>query len=221
MMRGNRYIFLAPVLAGIAVLGLTLTAPASVARAAGSGEALLKKIAAKNAAIKTLKVTFDQTKESALFASSLDTKGVLYFARPGKLRWEYTEKPRSVLVVNGDLASLRYPDLGKTETFDRRRDPSLGALFDQLFVWLGASDPTRTAADYVVTLGDGPATLVLTPRTDPVKKALASVTVRFDPVTLLSKQVELLETTGDRTVIRFSVPTTNGPLADSLFAVSK
>jgi len=130
-----------------------------------------------------------------------------------------TSKPRSVLVVNGDKVALRYPDLGKSETFDRARDPSLGALFDQLFVWLGAADPAKVVADYTVARAPGGTALSFTPLRDPVKGAIERVIVRFDPTSLLVQQVSIHEKTGDRTVITFAAPVVNAALPDTLFAI--
>jgi outer membrane lipoprotein carrier protein len=220
-------VMLALVLAGVVALALALGRPPVAAAAAAAapaataedGAALLKRIYDKNAALVSLQAPFTQVKESSLFASSITTTGKIAFARPGRLRWEVTSKPRSVLVVNGPTVLLSYPDLGKREKFDRAKDPSLGALFDQLFVWLGAADPAKIAADYALARAPGAAALAFTPLRDPVKSALAGVTVAFDPATLLVQKVDLAERSGDTTAITFGPAVVNAPVADALFDV--
>jgi len=201
----------------LATAALLLLAAAAPPPAAEDGPALLARINAKNVSVTSLQAAFTQVKESSLFASSITSTGTIAFVRPSKLRWEFTSKPRSVLVVNGDKVTLSYPDLGKSETFDRARDPSLGALFDQLFVWLGAADPAKVFADYAVARAPGPAALAFTPLREPVKSALVRVTVTFDPVTLLAQKVEIDEKTGDRTVVTFSTAVVNAAVPDALF----
>ncbi|MCB9556037.1 MAG: outer membrane lipoprotein carrier protein LolA [Deltaproteobacteria bacterium] len=94
--------------------------------------ALLRRIAHR-----TLAADFVQIKYSPAFLKPMRSVGHFLFAQPSRLRWEYRSPFRMTLIVDGQRASLRYPDLKQTRTVSLGEDRSLAAIFDALSLLLG------------------------------------------------------------------------------------
>ena len=118
-----------------AVLLISLLLPCAAVRA-DDLQKLSRRLAAQGKKLKTLEARFVQRKRLALFKSEVTSKGRLFFARPGRLRWEILPPDASVLVVRGKRAELRVPG-EKTRVMDLTTNKTLGVLVEQLMIWLG------------------------------------------------------------------------------------
>lgn len=59
----------------------------------------------------TLQADFDQTVESATLAGTLESKGTVAFAKPNRMRWDYTAPEPQLIVGDGDTLWIYQPDL--------------------------------------------------------------------------------------------------------------
>jgi len=137
-----------------------------------------------------------------LLSKPLESKGVLAFARPDRLRWEVTSPAPSLFVVDGTKVGMAYPQLGVSDEIDLAAQPDMARLTRALTVWLGA-DLDTVLADYTLAWQDGPpAMATLTPRDPTLGKLMANLelTITGDPPRV--EQVRIVEPDGDSVEIR-------------------
>ncbi len=59
----------------------------------------------------TLQADFAQTVESATLAGTLESKGTVAFAKPNRMRWDYTSPEPQLIVGDGENLWIYQPDL--------------------------------------------------------------------------------------------------------------
>ncbi len=186
-----------------AVLLISLLLPCAAVRA-DDLQKLSRRLAAQGKKLKTLEARFVQRKRLALFKSEVTSKGRLFFARPGRLRWEILPPDASVLVVRGKRAELRVPG-EKTRVMDLTTNKTLGVLVEQLMIWLGVRPATELSRWYHASLArdGGRSRLSLRPKTGPLKKRIKRVELQF-AVDLSLERIHILQRDGDSTTIELS-----------------
>lgn len=197
-------------------LSLTFLLPCPTARAGGLEE-LSRRLTARGKKLKTLEARFVQRKRLALFKSEVTSKGRIYFARPGRLRWELLPPDASVLVVRNKRAELRVPG-EKPRIMDLSANKTLGILVEQLMVWLGVRPVADLRRWYHTGLlqRDGRSQLTLKPKTGPLKKRISQIKLDFAKDLTLDR-IQILQRDGDSTVIELSGYRRNGGIPDKLF----
>ena len=206
-------------LAAFLVAGAVMAAPTSPSPASSRLDALLVRLDKSAQSVQTLAGQFTQKSRLKLFKQELASRGRFFFRRPRQVRWEYTEPDASTLVLDAEKATLKTPG-APPQTFDLGSDATLRAVFDQLFLWLGAGSLEKARADYELVAGgtDTAPTLTLTPRpTSPVAKAFARIELRFDERALLHA-ILLREPNGDDKEIVFDKLTRDGKLPADAFS---
>jgi outer membrane lipoprotein carrier protein len=180
--------------------------------------ALLDKIDAAAKETRTLKAEFSQKNRMKLFRQELVQKGRLFFRAPRQIRWEYTTPDPSVLVLDGQKATMRAPGAAP-QVFDLERDPTLRAVFDQLLTFVGGGSIAGARAAYTLeTAGTAKQPeLILVPRADsPVAKAFSRIELTFDERTQV-RAIRLVEKNGDEKTIDFQKVEKNGDLPKDAF----
>ena len=200
------------------LIAVLIAAPAF---AAAPDQALLDRIDAAAKQTKTLAAEFTQKNRMKLFKKELQQKGRLYFAAPRQIRWEYTAPDPSVLLLDGQRATLRAPG-GEAQIFDLDKDATLRAVFDQLLTFVGGGSIAAAQAAYALeAAGTARAPrLVLVPRADgAVAKAFARIELSFDDRAQV-RAIKLVEKNGDEKDIAFSKIERNHALPTTAFAPS-
>jgi outer membrane lipoprotein-sorting protein len=163
---------------------------------------LVQKIDAAKAGVTTLRGEFTQRTRVKLFKQELTSTGRLVFRKPRSIRWEYLAPDPSLLVLDGNQATLTTPG-APPQVFDLERDATMRAIFDQLLTWLGPRSLDAARADYELAAVD--ATLKLTPKpAAAIAKVFARIELRFDPKTWLLRSILLVEKNGDEKEITFT-----------------
>jgi outer membrane lipoprotein-sorting protein len=199
-------------------------AVALLASVAGAAEPppladVVAKVDAAKEGVETLAGEFTQKNKVKLFKQELTSSGRLYFKKPRQIRWEYTKPDPSVLILDGNKATLSTPGAAKQE-FDLDKDATMRAIFDQLLTWLGPGSLAAARADYeLATAGNQAAPqLVLTPKpASAIARAFARVELRLDGKTWLMKSIRLVEKNGDEKEIDFSRLARNAALPAGAF----
>jgi outer membrane lipoprotein carrier protein len=180
--------------------------------------AVLDRIDAAAKETRTLAATFSQTNRMKLFKQALKSEGKLYFAAPRRIRWEYTAPDPSVLVLDGQKATMRAPG-GEAQVFDLDKDATLRAVFDQLLTFVGGGSMAAAESAYAIeTSGTGKQLRVtLTPKADsPVAKTFSRIELGFDDKAQV-KDIHLVEKNGDEKTITFTKLERNKPLPAKAF----
>jgi hypothetical protein len=141
-----------------------------------------------------------ESKELALLAAPLESRGVIYFVPPDRFA-RFTHAPGySALVVHGD--SMRMREGRDGEAIDLSGNP-VARIFVENMVVLFSGDRERLERLYEAEfLGDDDAwELRLIPRREPMSRVIEAVTLRGDTGSMREMQVD--EKDGDRTITRF------------------
>lgn len=131
--------------------------------ASGTSQALDEAIAGVESFYKNVtdfKASFRQEVKRAHLARTLKKSGQVYYIRPGKMRWDYTQPERVYYISDGDV--LWSYEVANKQAI--KMDVRSSELYDSLKFLFGEGD---LRASFEVALGpreDGLQALVLTPR---------------------------------------------------------
>jgi outer membrane lipoprotein carrier protein len=89
-----------------ALLGLSTVVPA----AAGEAEDLLGRINGRYRKVSTLRAEFVQRERVASLGRIRESRGVLLLKKPGKMRWDYTAPEKHLIVSDGQILWMYYPE---------------------------------------------------------------------------------------------------------------
>jgi outer membrane lipoprotein-sorting protein len=169
--------------------------------------------------LESLVASFEQEKHLAILEDVVHARGVIMFARPGRLRWEITEPFHTLLVVNGEA-------VGKFEFRDgNRRKLRLGTeavvrtVAQQISLWHRGRFREQSARyDIQVHVG-GRARVLLVPKNKEMRKTIRGIEMLFSKDRTRIDAVSIFESGGDRTVIRFSEERRNAEVPERMFDV--
>ena len=77
---------------------------------------VLAKMEKSSNALRTLQCDFVQSKRMKLLSKEMQSKGVLYFVKPDKIRWQYTAPYDYTFIMNGDKVQIK--SAKKTKNID-------------------------------------------------------------------------------------------------------
>ena len=80
---------------------LALALPAAPAGAADSGEALARRVDARQAGVRDLTARFVQSYRSGVLGREVTERGTVAIKKPGLMRWEYREPEKKLFVSDG------------------------------------------------------------------------------------------------------------------------
>ncbi len=138
-----------------------------------------------------------------------ESRGTLAFQRPGKFRWNYV-KPYAQLIV-GDGARVWIYDQDLNQVTVRKLDQALGATPAALLAGSNEAMKAFVLADQGTR--DGLEWLEATPREK--ESSFERIRMGFGPKTL--ERMELTDTFGQTTLLRFIKLDSNPKLDESLF----
>ena len=186
-------------------------------------DAELKRLAAALGEVTTLVASFTQSKYLEVFESEVITKGTLSLATESRLRWEFTDPVKSVLIVNGDRGRReRVSRKGvKTVTsFALADDPVAAATAQQVVLWTRGEFEKARKSYELELVATTPLTIVAKAKDPLVAKVVSSVRLRFADDLRSLAEVTLTETGGAKTVITFTNVRRGDKLDAELFRVT-
>lgn len=179
----------------------------------------LDKLDAMAKGTKTLTADLTQTSRSKLFKQVLVQHGRLVFRAPRQIRWEYTTPDPSLLVLDGDHATMTSPGAAP-QVFDLRKDATMGAIFEQLLTFVGGGSLSQAESAYTLTVGgsDKAPMITLVPKPgSPADKVFGKIELTLDRAGVVDK-IDLHEKSGDEKTIVFTKIVRNGTVPDGSFA---
>lgn len=166
-------------------------------------KALVERIKAEQGRVRTLEARFVQRQSSSMLLEPETSRGVFSYKAPESVRWEYqSPNPISVL-VDGELMTTWYRDLGRAERL------KVGRYSNQVLKYLGASGSFDSLLDYFqvrVSFPDDrtePYRLILTPRYERIKRRMTGMTIWVDPERYLPVRMRYEAADGDVTEYEF------------------
>lgn len=180
-------------------------------------EALVKQVQQANKQISSMEARFTQTKHSEMLLEPSQAHGVFSYEAPDQVRWEYEDPDPISLVIDGEVMTTWYRDLGKAER------AQVGRQSQQVLKYLGASTSIDTLQEYFTVYMSvpndqkAPFKLELLPRFSRISKYVKKITIWVDPELYLVSRLHYLDTDGDETEYNFENFVLNGDIPDDRF----
>jgi outer membrane lipoprotein carrier protein len=170
----------------------------------------------KNGQIKTMISPFVQTKKMEMLKEDMVLKGIMYFKKTNKFRWEYTEDNPFVFVQNGE----KYYSQTNGKVVEIKDNSA--RMFQEMSTMVSASmngeildDTKRFKTDF---LENNKMVLVsLTPTQKGMQNYMSKIVLYFSKSTYLVSKIEISERGNDFTLIQFENVKVNQTVSDNLF----
>lgn len=178
--------------------------------------AIISRINAKAATIRTIEADFTQEKDLSILNDKMVSKGKMYYDK-GMLRWEYTSPYSYLFIMNGEKVLLQSSTSTTTGDVASNR---IYRMIARIMVDTITGKSLDGGGDFSVKMETSSKgnVAVLTPLKREIKSMFKEVRLHFDDGDYVSK-IELVEGTGDKTVISLSGVKYNSPVSASLFEV--
>jgi len=149
---------------------------------------LKRQIVEKARSAGSFQCTFVQTKTLKVMNSDLVSKGKMYYHESGKLRWEYTEPDKSVLVIDG------------RNDKDRIKAKAASLIMDMVS---GSALTDESGFETTVAEKDGRYVAEMLPKRKEIKGLFEKITLVFDKKTLAVSKAVLTAKNSDVTTVEF------------------
>lgn len=186
--------------------------------AAAKDPALLQnKMAEASKNIKTIQCDFVQEKNMSMLADKAVSKGKFYFKRDDKVRLDYQQPTKNLIVMNAGKMLMQ--DDKKTSQMDMHRSK----MFQQLNnIIVGSIDGSLFSSKEFSVAFFETATQVkvqLKPTSKMMKNFLSNIVLILDKKDFTATRIEMNEPSGDNTILSFSGKNINGQVDDTLFNI--
>lgn len=184
---------------------------------AWANDAILSELQARAGTIQSISSSFTQEKHLSMFDEVMLSHGTFAFQRPSSLRWEYTSPFKTGFLLK-EGAGTEWDEASGTERpFTTKSSPAMSMVASQIMAWTTFDIPwLRTRYD-IKQLQADPTVLELYPKSAVAKEFLTHLVVTFSEDQSTVSVLELHETDGDFTRIRFTDTSINTPLPDTTF----
>ena len=161
---------------------------------------IVEKIDKASSAMKTMQCDFTQTKRMKMLSKDMQSKGVMYFKRPNKLRWQYTSPYDYTFIMNGDKVQIK--SMKSTKNIDVQQNKMFRQITNIILSSI-TGGTLRTSADFTVELWqqDKSYFVKLYPKKKELKQLYQYLEIWFDPALTKVSTVKMMEKTGDMTIV--------------------
>jgi len=198
----------------------TPAAPAGAPLLGDERARAIERLRARQREVQTFRAAVVQRKRHPLLKGEVVTEGTLLFRRPSRLRWEMATPERLIVAIDEPTLVIYRPDRKEAERRDLRDDFAARTAME--FLAAGMSfDVAEMEKRFQVDLyrEDGRLSLVLTPRSRWVARAIASVTITQEDADGLPRQIVVVGQKGERTDTTLTHVVVNPPLAEDAFTL--
>jgi outer membrane lipoprotein-sorting protein len=159
---------------------------------------------------------FTQEKEMNILEEKIRSSGKFYFKKEKLLRWEYIQPYSYIIVINNDRITVR--DEKKTSQFDARSN-KVFAEVNRIIVGSIRGTLLNDEQNFSASFADGSTAWIvkLVPLSAGLKSTLSQIILWFDKKDFSVTRLEMIENTGDKTIITFTDKRFNEPIADEKF----
>jgi len=179
---------------------------------------ILEKIEKAASASTSMQCDFTQTKSMKLLSKEMQSKGMMYFKQPNKLRWQYTSPYDYTFIMNGDKVTM------KSSKSTQNIDVQGNKIFRQItkiILNCITGGGLRSAADFQVEVykSDNGYFAKLYPKKKELKQLYQVIEITFNQQLTMVSGVKMVEKTGDVTTVKLLNVKNNPSINESTFAV--
>lgn len=180
---------------------------------------VLAKMDQSSKALRSLQCDFIQSKRMKILSKEMQSKGILYFKKPDKIRWQYTSPYDYTFIMNGDKVQI------KSAKSTKNIDVQGNKIFRQITTIIlntvtGAG--IMNSADFKVELYKSGNIYFakMHPKKKEVKQVYFSIEVYFNSALTMVDTIKMIEKSGEHTVIKLVAPKINTAMNESVFKVN-
>lgn len=180
---------------------------------------IIAKIDQTASAMTGMQSDFVQTKRMKLLSKEMQSKGVMYFKRPNKLRWQYTAPYDYTFILNGDKVQI------KSSKSTKNIDVQGNKMFRQITNIILNSvtgGSLKSSSDFTVEVykKDNTYFAKLYPKKKELKQLYQVIEIYFDSALTMVNSVRMVEKTGDETRVNLINTKLNIAVDEKMFAVN-
>ena len=206
----------------IAVLILMLSHFPGLAQYAGytlssHPEEFRKSFADATASIESVQSGFTQEKTLTMLSEKMNSSGKFWYKKKDKLRMEYIHPYPYIMILNG----------GKIFVKDGQKENQFSANSNKVFQQVNRilidciSGNMLNNPDFQARIFENAGTFLieLQPTAKNLKELYKNINIVIDKKEYTATIVEMIEVSGDKTIIRFQNKILNAPISDSVFNI--
>jgi Outer membrane lipoprotein-sorting protein len=180
---------------------------------------IIEKIDQTASAMKGMQCDFVQTKRMKLLSKEMQSKGIMYFKRPNKLRWQYIAPYDYTFILNDDKVQI------KSSKSTKNIDVQGNKMFRQITNIIlnsvtGGSLKSSSDFNVEVYKKDNTYFAKLFPKKKELKQLYQVIEIYFDSALTMVNSVRMVEKTGDETRVNLINTKLNIVVDDKMFAVN-
>lgn len=209
-MKKTASILLLTLLCAVSAMGASLTAQQE--------QEVIGKINRTVSGLNSMSCTFTQTKFLSLLSDKMVSEGKMYYIRPNKLRWEYTNPYQYLFIFNGNKVYVG--NKSRKDVIDTNNNK----IFKEV-ARIMMSTVTGTAlsnsSDFAIDVADvnNRWQITLVPKKKEMKRMFSNIVLSFDKSNLMISEINIYEKNNDRTNIKLNDIKTNSVVDETLFAI--
>jgi outer membrane lipoprotein-sorting protein len=173
--------------------------------------------AIESAKVLSIASTFRQEKILTALTEKITSEGKFWFKRSNKVRIDYLKPFTYLMVMNGDKMLVR----------DNQKENRINVKSNKLFqqinkVMIDCVQGTMlNSKDFSVKVYESDAVylLELTPTSKTLKEFFQTIILQVEKKDYSARSIEMLEPTGDKTIITFTDKKLNTEVADAVFSL--
>lgn len=204
----------------IIILGamMSFTAWAQTKLTAEQQKQIIEKVDKAAQAMSVMQCDFTQTKTMKLLSKEMQSKGVMYFKKPDKLRWQYTSPYDYTFILNGDKVQIK--STKSTQNIDVQGNKIFRQITGIILNSITGGS-LRSSADFNVELYKQGNTYFakLYPKKKELKQMYQYLEIWFDPALTQVSSVKMVEKTGDVTLVKLLNTKFGTKIDEKMFAV--
>ncbi len=166
----------------------------------------------------TIKSDFIQEKNLSFLSEKIISKGLFYFKKENKIRWQYTEPFDYLIIINDDKIFI------KDEDKESKYDMGSNKIFNEINIIITGcvqGEILNNDKDYKIEYyeNDNFYYVKLTPYSEKMKEFLSNIDIYFDKKDFSVSILEMMEFSGDYTKIEFINKKLNEEIQDEKFII--
>lgn len=181
--------------------------------------AIRKRFAEVSKSTLSIKSDFIQEKNLSMLAEKVTSKGVFYFKQNNKVRLEYTQPFKYLLIMNNGKAMIK--DDAKTTQMDMHKTKIFQQVNNIIVDCVHGSALSNPNFQVKIYENKNQLRLDMKPTAKGMKEFFDNIVIFIDKTDYSVLKMQMNELSGDNTIITFTNKEINGNIADNLFALVK
>ena len=180
---------------------------------------VLEKMEKSSNALHSLQCDFVQSKRMKILNKDMISKGVLYFKKPDKIRWQYTTPYDYTFIMNGDKVQIK--STKSTKNIDIQGNKIFRQVTSIILNTITGGG-LKNSPDFDVELFklNDVYFAKMRPKKREVMQVYSSIEVYFNAPLTMVESIKMIEKSGEYTVVKLISPKVNNPINENVFKVN-